>query len=247
MSRYHIPPRLVEKLAAAESVAALTGAGVSAESGVPTFRDAMTGLWEQFRAEDLATPEAFRRDPQLVWDWYQWRRCLVSEVEPNPGHVALAAMQNRFRKFSLITQNVDDLHQRAGSRDVISLHGSLSETRCFACGLVAESFHTESSPPKCAECGGWLRPGVVWFGEALPPAALESAMLASAECDVFLCIGTSGLVYPAAGLPQLALENGATVVEINSQETPLSADADFFLQGPSGKILPQLLEEIHPS
>jgi NAD-dependent deacetylase len=225
----------------ASSIAVLTGAGVSAESGIPTFRG-QGGLWRQYRPEDLATPQAFARDPKLIWEWYDWRRGLIARAEPNPGHIALAEIERRARTFTLITQNVDDLHERAGSRNVLHVHGSIWTVRCLAC-------HAESTdkraplpeiPPRC-ECGGLLRPGVVWFGEALPPRVWASAERAARAADLFLVVGTSAVVYPAAGLAQIAKASGARVVEVNPAATPLSGEIDETLEGPSGELLPQLI------
>jgi NAD-dependent protein deacetylase/lipoamidase len=225
----------------ARSVAVLTGAGVSAESGVPTFRDA-DGLWNQYRVQDLATPSAFARDPKLVWEWYNWRRSVLAEVKPNPGHFALAELERRVESFTLITQNVDGLHELAGSRNVLRLHGSVWAVRCLACGREAidQRIPIPEMPPKC-ECGGLLRPAVVWFGEALPAEIWKAAEAAAQSADLFLVIGTSAVVYPAASLAQLAKSAGARVVEINIAETPLTGDLDGFLQGPSGELLPQLI------
>ena len=240
----NIPRELVNALKTAKSVTVLTGAGVSAESGVPTFRDAQTGLWANFRPEDLATPSAFRRNPKLVWEWYEWRRQRVGSVQPNPGHVALAEMEKLFPTFHLITQNVDGLHQRAGSRNVIELHGNITRTKCFDEGTIIASWPpTSDVPPKCPNCGGLLRPDVVWFDEPLPECEIESAIRATSECDVFLSVGTSTVVYPAASLPFEALQHGATVVEINSQPTPFTDKASFVLQGAAGVVLPRLLTE----
>ena len=226
-------------------MAVLTGAGISAESGVPTFRDAQTGLWAKFKPEELATPEAFERNPKLVWEWYQWRRERVGLVAPNAGHLALAALERRVPEFTLITQNVDGLHQRAGSRKVIELHGNITRTKCFAENVVVEQWpETMEAPPRCPRCGAWLRPDVVWFGEMLPPGAFEAAEAASARCEVFFSIGTSTVVYPAAALPFAALRAGATVVEVNPNPTPLSAQAAFVLQGLSGEILPALIDQL---
>ena len=225
----------------ARSVAVLTGAGVSAESGVPTFRGA-GGLWKQYRAENLATPEAFARDPELVWEWYNWRRSVLAEVKPNPGHFALAEIEKRSRSFTLITQNVDGLHELAGSRNVLRLHGSIWNVRCLDCAreTTDRRLPLPEIPPKC-DCGGMLRPGVVWFGEALPTDAWQKAEAAARAADLFLVIGTSAVVYPAAGLAQVAKSSGAHVVEINIAETPLTGAIDEFLQGPSGELLPQLI------
>jgi NAD-dependent deacetylase len=230
-----------EWLRQANSVAVLTGAGVSAESGVPTFRG-NNGLWKQRRTEDLATPEAFAGNPQLVWEWYEWRRSVLADANPNPGHYALAELEKRVSNFTLITQNVDGLHELAGSRNVLRLHGSIWRVRCLACGL--ERFDRRipfpEIPPKC-ECGGTLRPGVVWFGEALPQDVWQAAENAARSAELFLVIGTSAVVYPAAGLAQIAKSSGARVVEINIAETQLSDQIDQFLQGPSGELLPQLI------
>jgi len=234
-------PAAREWLKQARSVAVLTGAGVSAESGVPTFRGA-DGLWKRHRAESLATPEAFASDPKLVWEWYDWRRSVLSGVKPNAGHYALAELEKRTPNFTLITQNVDGLHELAGSRNVLRVHGSIWMLRCLECGREQEDRRTPlpEIPPRCA-CGGMLRPGVVWFGEALPAAVWRAAETAARSCDLLLVIGTSALVYPAAGLAHLAKSSGARVVEINVAETPLSREIDEFLLGPSGELLPQLI------
>jgi NAD-dependent protein deacetylase/lipoamidase len=229
----------------ASSIAVLTGAGVSAESGVPTFRgdtSGKPGLWKQYRAEELATPGAFARDPKLVWEWYDWRRSLIAAAKPNPGHYALAEAEARGRNFTLITQNVDGLHELAGSRNVLRLHGSIWILRCLKCGQEREDRRAPlpEIPPRC-ECGGMLRPGVVWFGEALPNQIWQDAELAARTADLFLLIGTSAVVYPAAGLATMAKSSGARVVEINIAETGLSDGIDEFLQGPSGELLPQLI------
>jgi NAD-dependent deacetylase len=223
----------------------LTGAGISAESGVPTFRDAQTGLWAKFRPEDLATPEAFARDPQRVWQWYEWRRGLVRKAEPNPGHRALVELARRVPRFTLVTQNVDGLHQRAGSRDVIEYHGNLFRDRCSAERAVRErAAASPSGLPECASCGALLRPDVVWFGEAIPPRALQAADTAAASCDVFLSIGTAAAVYPAAGLAAAAASAGATVIEVNVAATELTARANLALSGPAGEVLPRLLRAL---
>jgi NAD-dependent deacetylase len=237
-----LPAELVQKLATAERVTVLTGAGVSAESGVPTFRDAQTGLWANFKPEELATPRAFRRNPRMVWEWYAWRRELVAKVEPNPAHRALAAMESLLPRFTLVTQNVDGLHQRAGSCEVIELHGNITRTKCLDEDVVVTEWpDTGDVPPKCPRCGSMLRPDVVWFEEAMPEEATAAAFAASRACDLFLCVGTSAVVYPAASLPFEALEAGATVVEINPHPTPLTTRADFVLAGRAGVLLPELL------
>ena len=229
-------------LSAAPRVAVLTGAGISAESGIPTFRDALTGLWAQFRPEDLATPEAFAANPKLVWEWYAWRRELVAKAAPNAGHAALAELERRSGHFALITQNVDGLHARAGSRNVIELHGNLMVDRCFAEGRVlGPADEIPGTPPRCARCGAPARPGVVWFGEMLPEQALEDAYAAARGCDVFLSVGTSTVVEPAASLPFAAVEAGASVIEVNPARTPLSAHATIVLTGAAGEVLPRLV------
>jgi NAD-dependent deacetylase len=226
-------------------VVALTGAGISAESGVPTFRDAQTGLWAQYKAEELATPAAFLENPRLVWDWYVWRRQLTRRAKPNPGHLALVELAQRYPRFSLITQNVDGLHARAGSRDVIELHGNIELNLCFDEGTPVSEYSDDASlPPRCARCGAYVRPGVVWFGEALPRRALERAEAAVRSCDVVISIGTSGLVHPAADLPLLARQNGALLVEINPNATPLTPHAHHVLSGPAGKVLPELVRAL---
>jgi NAD-dependent deacetylase len=228
-------------IVAASRVAALTGAGISAESGIPTFRGA-GGLWKHYRAEDLATPEAFARDPHLVWEWYDWRRSLIARALPNPGHAALVQLENRNPSFMLITQNVDGLHDRAGSRNLLKLHGDIWWVRCTGCGREHKDDRTPlpELPPRC-ECGGLLRPGVVWFGEPLPDGVWSAAEQAARSAEVFLVIGTSAVVYPAAGLVWVAKSSGAKVIEINPEETGLSAQVDRSLRGKSGELLPQLI------
>lgn len=228
-------------LAESEQVAVLTGAGISQESGVPVFRGP-GGLWRQHRPENLATPEAFSRDPALVWEWYNWRRSRVAQTRPNPGHLALAELEQRIAGLVLITQNVDGLHDRAGSRRILKLHGDLWAVRCLDCGAegISTDVPLEAIPPRCG-CGGLLRPGVVWFGEALPADILQKAMQASGQANLFLVVGTSAVVQPAASLPLLAKRNGARVVEVNPEETPISSIVDVSLRGKSGDLLPLLL------
>ncbi len=229
----------------AQHVCVLTGAGISAESGIPTFRDALTGLWANFRAEDLATPEAFERDPKFVWDWYEFRRELIRRAEPNPGHFALAQLAGRVPRFTIVTQNVDGLHQRAGSTGVLEYHGNILRDRCCVEQVIADrSEDSRHGLPRCAACGGLLRPDVVWFGEAIPRGPMLAAAEAAESCDVFLSIGTSSLVYPAAGLAESALRTGATVIEVNTNRTDLSPAAKVVLAGTSGELLPRLLEEL---
>jgi len=221
----------------------LTGAGVSAESGVATFRG-KEGLWSKFRPEELANIQAFMKNPELVWEWYQYRRDIVTNAQPNPGHVALAQWEKQIAGFTLITQNVDGFHQRAGSRRVIELHGNILRNRCLKCGNIGdgEEVHFKEKVPLCI-CGGMLRPDVVWFGEMLPAQALNDAFAAAEAADLFLSIGTSAVVHPAASLPEIAKASGAFLIEINIEPTILTSTADLFLEGPSGKILPELFDE----
>jgi len=235
-------PTLIEALRSARYVVVLTGAGISAESSIPTFRDAQTGLWAKYSPQELATPQAFRRNPKLVWEWYAWRRELVAQAKPNPGHLALAELEQLVPLFTLITQNVDGLHQRAGSRNVIELHGSLRETYCLSCAreYIAPDV-PEGLPPACG-CGGVLKPNTVLFGEQLPAAALNQAMAASVSCSAMLVIGTSAAVQPAASLPYLAQQHGARTVEINPEKS--LQGADFFLQEKAGTGLETILAEV---
>jgi len=236
---------LLDIIAKSKNAAALTGAGVSAESGVPTFRGE-DGLWRNFRAEELATPEAFERDPKLVWEWYDWRRSLIAPLKPNPGHMSLVGFEKRFEQFTLITQNVDGLHRLAGSADPVEMHGNIWYTRCVDEGTVRENRETPLPrlPPLCPECGGMVRPHIVWFGESLQPSILEKAYKAAEEAEVFFIIGTSAVVQPSASLAGIAKNAGAIVVEINLESTPVTSMVDLSLKGPSGVILPELLKMI---
>jgi NAD-dependent protein deacetylase/lipoamidase len=233
-------------LGRASRVVVCTGAGISAESGVPTFRDALTGLWERFDAAKLATPEAYAEDPALVWGWYEWRRALALTADPNPGHVATAQIAARAAHATVITQNVDDLHERGGFASPLHLHGSLFTPRCSACAHPAEPPPAPTgepgriTPPPCDRCGAPIRPGVVWFGEPLPATTLESAVEAAANADVLLSVGTSGLVYPAAEIPQVTSRMGGAVIQVNPEPTPLDPLARVNLRGPSAEILPAL-------
>ncbi|CAN5868671.1 NAD-dependent deacylase [soil metagenome] len=231
-------------------MAVLTGAGVSAESGLPTFRDALTGLWARYRPEDLATPEAFERDPALVWDWYRMRREGVRRAEPNRAHVALARLEDLVPRLTLITQNVDGLHRRAGSRTVVELHGDITRVRCSREGAAVAWWDEPppgGEPPRCAGCGAYLRPDVVWFGEALPEESLQRARGAARECDLFLAVGTSNLVEPAASLPWLAAAGGAVVAVVNTaMEGQRGGAGIHHLTGPAGDVLPRLLELAWP-
>lgn len=224
----------------------LTGAGVSKESGIPTFRDAQTGLWANYRAEDLATREGFLSDPKMVWDWYDFRRNKVWDAQPNPGHFALAELEKLFSQFTLVTQNIDNLHQRAGSQAVLELHGNIFRYKCLeqnhpvSLELLADP---EASPPNCPICNSMVRPDVVWFGEMLPEWVIKRAFAAAEQADVMLIAGTSGVVQPAASIPQVAKEAGAVVIEVNPEMSALTPFiVDHFLQGPSGVLLEQLLQ-----
>jgi NAD-dependent deacetylase len=247
MSLQEFSAELIRAIRAAQRVVVLTGAGVSAESGVPTFRDAQTGLWSRFKPEELATPEAFRMNPKRVWEWYAMRRARLHQVQPNPGHQAIVELERRVPEFLLVTQNVDGLHQQAGSRKCVELHGNITRTKCFEENVVVdEEVQTDDVPPRCPRCGGHLRPDVVWFNEMLPEGAFEQALSAARQCELFFSVGTSALVFPAASLPVDAVEAGARLVEINVEPTPLTPQAHDFLQGPSGAILPALLRTVWP-
>jgi NAD-dependent deacetylase len=248
---FRFPHELIRFLRVSKNIAALTGAGVSADSGLQIFREANTSratgqaLWSQYRPEELATPEAFERDPELVWEFYAMRRLKAGQVKPNPGHFALMEMGLRVPHFTLITQNVDGLHQQAGSTGVIELHGNITRTKCsHGCGVFTEWEEQPDHIPICPKCGGKLRPDVVWFGELLPPIELKAAIKAARTCQVFFSIGTSGLVQPAASLARLAGQSGAILVEVNPEVTPLTASVDHFLQGKSGEILPDLVKAV---
>ncbi len=231
-------------------IAVMTGAGVSKESGVPTFRDATDGLWARYDPMQLATPQAFERDPRLVWDWYEYRREIVRPARPNPGHIALAQIETRTPEFLLITQNVDALHEAAGSQHVIHLHGTLAESRCYAdCQgkptlIPDKALNRSESPPHCPFCGAYARPNVVWFGEVLPQDVLNQAIDFAARCDVMLVIGTSGVVQPAASLSTIAKRAGAAVIEINPDANAFSSWADVTLAYPSGEILPEIVAQM---
>jgi len=231
-----------ELLKKSERVAVLTGAGISAESGVPTFRGD-DGLWQNYRAMDLATPQAFARDPELVWQFYNWRRDLISKVTYNPAHKALAELENLVPNFTIITQNVDGLHLLAGSRNIIEIHGNLWKVRCTRCHAITMDRSPDlGNSPKCRSCGGPLRPHVVWFGESLDLDILQRAVDVSRQCQVMLVIGTSGLVQPAASLALEAKSAGAVLAEIDLGSTPHSRFMDFGFQGKAGDIVPRLVE-----
>lgn len=239
-------------LKAARQIVVLTGAGVSKESGVPTFRDAQEGLWAKYDPQELATPSAFQKNPALVWDWYQYRRQMVAQARPNPGHFALAALQQRYPATRIITQNVDDLHEQAGSSRVIHLHGNIAQSKCSVhcqgdptlIDLSSLGDLGAASPPNCPHCGAKIRPNVVWFNEMLPQMELADAFAACREADVMLVIGTSGLVTPAATLPSIAKDAGAKIIEINPDYSAISRIAHLKLEGPSGEMLPKVIEAL---
>ncbi len=226
----------------ATNVVVLTGAGISAESGMPTFRDPHRGLWAKYRPEELATPEAFRRDPELVWGWYRWRRELATAALPNAAHLALAEWESTGIEFHLVTQNVDGLHHRAGSRSLLELHGNIHRERCTREGTtLVRHLDPGEELPRCPDCGAPTRPDVVWFGESLDPGLLQHAFSAAERCELLVSVGTSSLVYPAAALPGHARQHGALFVEFNTQVTPLTSEADFVVRGPAAELLPRIL------
>jgi NAD-dependent deacetylase len=238
------PTSVIAAFDPSKKIVVLTGAGISAESGVPTFRGE-DGLWRRYRAEELATAAAFEANPQLVWEWYDWRRGIISKAEPNAGHLAIAELERIFPHFSLITQNVDGLHRRAGNSKIIEIHGNLWQMRCVRDGRVHEDFRSPlpQIPPLCA-CGSLLRPHVVWFGEPLDQRDLAQAYSLIEACDLLLVVGTSAIVQPVASFPLMAKQAGAMVIEVNKEPTPLSSLADASFQGKAGEILPALLQEL---
>lgn len=241
------PTELVERLAGADSVAVLTGAGISAESGIPTFRDE-DGLWQQYDPSELATMEAFLSQPDVVQDWYAHRRAILEETDPNDGHRALARLEAMVPSFTCITQNVDNLHQEAGTEHVIELHGNIRRNYCVDCEQEASESVLErleeGEPARCPDCGGLIRPDVVWFGEALPREAMEAAQAAARSADVFLSVGTSAVVYPAARYPEMARAGGAYVAEINPEVTGVTDEVNESIRGPAGEVLPALVEAV---
>ena len=231
-------------LRGARSVVVSTGAGISKESGIPTFRDAPNALWENFDPEKLASPEGFLDDPPLVWRWYEERRRMISEAQPNPGHTAIARLEGHFDRFVVVTQNIDDLHRKAGSKNIIEMHGNIFRYKCHDMGHpIGELPRDDRVPPRC-RCGSMIRPDVVWFGELLPEEAVEHAYRALQTCDVMLVVGTSGIVYPVAGFPEVARRAGARIIEVNPEETPITLLADVFLEGAAGEVLPRLADEL---
>jgi NAD-dependent deacetylase len=243
-SDYERPLRRAQSLLrSAKNVAVLTGAGISAESGIPTFRGAI-GLWKTFRPEDLATPTAFGRNPKLVWQWYDWRRRLVQQATPNLGHGALVKLERCVPELTVITQNVDGLHRDAGSASVLELHGNIWRVQCTVCEREWEDRRVPIPLPPSCECGGIVRPGVVWFGEALAPKVWRSAETAVLRSSIILVVGTSALVYPAAGLVHLARQVGAHVIEINTERTAISGSVEIAIPGRAAEVLPALVEDL---
>jgi NAD-dependent deacetylase len=233
--------RAAERLANTKYLLVITGAGISNESGIPTFRG-NDGLWNNYRAEELATPWAFERDPETVWKWYDWRRGIIGNAQPNPGHLAIKELEDRFDNFLLITQNVDGLHGRTGVKKMVEIHGNLWRARCMREHTTSMLMDVPlaSIPPKC-QCGALLRPDVVWFGESIPTQALEESFRVLEMCDTLIVVGTSGAVYPVASFPETVKSNGGFVIEVNMEETPISRIADIALYGKSGEILPGLV------
>lgn len=236
-----VPEELIDFLRKAKKVSVLTGAGISAESGIPTFRGE-DGLWNKYRAEELATPQAFAKDPVLVWEWYNWRREIIGKAKPNKGHITIAKWENLFPSFWVITQNIDGLHRLAGSRNIVELHGNIWKVRCTREGTIKENrdIPLKEIPPKCEDCGAILRPHVVWFGESLAREDIDMAEEISLSSEIMFVIGTSSVVYPAASLPFLTKRRGGIIVEINLAETPLTSYSDFFFKGKAGEVLPEI-------
>lgn len=240
--------KCVDILKGATSVFVMTGAGVSAESGVPTFRG-KDGLWKNYSVQDLATPNAFKRNPGLVWDWYHWRQNIILKAQPNAAHYALVELENRFGRFLLLTQNVDNLHRRAGSKRVLEIHGNIFRTRCCKCGKLLSYTATQGAPvqlPQC-DCGGLLRPDVVWFGEAIPQTIWTESLEYLNTAQVAVFCGTSGVVWPAAAIPGIAIERGITTIEINLEPTPFSSIVDVSIIAKAGDILPEIVHELSVS
>ncbi len=224
-----------------KSLLVLTGAGISKESGIPVFRG-KDGLWNKYRPEELATPQAFAKNPELVWEWYRYRRNIIRRAKPNLGHYAIKHLEEIKEEFLLATQNVDGLHIKAGNKKIVELHGNIFITRCIKCGYEIEEYKEDSKEkiPKCEKCGGIMRPGVVWFGEPLPEHALKKAFEFAEKAEVILVVGTSGIVYPAAHLPLIVKQKGGKIIEINIEESAITPYADIFIKSPAGKILPEI-------
>lgn len=233
----------VKILKDAKKLFVLTGAGISAESGIPTFRG-KDGLWKNYSATDLATPEAFERNPALVWEWYQWRQDIISRAEPNPAHYALVELERYFEKFLLLTQNVDNLHQRAGSKNVLELHGNIFRTRCLKCGKIDKIENARIEKMPYCKCGGLLRPDVVWFGEAIPQDVWQESMRFLISADVAIICGTSGVVWPAARIPEIAKNYGVKTIEINIESTPITSVVDRSIIATAGSVLPEIAKKL---
>jgi NAD-dependent deacetylase len=231
-------------LSKTKKVVVFTGAGISAESGIPTFRG-KDGMWEKYRVEDLATPYAFERDPKKVWEWYDWRRGLIEKGGPNPAHFMIAEMEKHFPEFWVITQNVDGLHRKAGSKNIIEIHGNLWRAKCQKEGIIFDFIDVplKEVPPRC-KCGSLIRPDVVWFGEALPISEMKNAFLRAERCDAMLVVGTSALVQPAANLPFAAKANSAKIIEVNLNQTPISDIADISIFGKAADVLPKICQRV---
>lgn len=243
----------VDTLQKAKKVVFFTGAGISADSGIPTYREKLSGIWAGYDPRDLETAKAFRENPALVWGWYLWRRLRVAQAEPNAAHLAISHMADSQRQVSVITQNIDDLHERAGSLDVVHLHGSLAFPKCFACHRSAVISPDQCAvpdhgdliePPRCQRCNGKMRPAVVWYGEDLPSQAWKAAVHLVKNCDLLISVGTSGIVMPAASLPDLALASGASVIHVNKADVAMGEQKEFMLMGAAADVLPMLLERI---
>lgn len=230
----------------AKKLFVLTGAGISAESGIPTFRG-KDGLWKNYSATELATPEAFDRNPELVWEWYMWRQNIISKAEPNHGHYALVELENLFDEFLLLTQNVDSLHQRAGSKSVLELHGNIFRTRCLKCQKIDKIENARIKKLPYCNCGGLLRPDVVWFGEPIPQGAWQASMEFLRNADVAMICGTSGVVWPAAAIPEIAENYGIKTIEVNLESTPITPIVDVSILGPAGRILPDIVKKLTQS
>jgi len=237
-----ISTRLQSLLKHVESVCVLTGAGISAESGVATFRG-VDGLWSKLKPEEIANFNAFMRNPELVWEWYDYRRKIIHNIKPNAAHEALARLEESVKEFTLVTQNIDNLHCRAGSKRILELHGNIERSYCIECGKFAENIEVtkEKKVPRCISCNGLIRPDVVWFGEILPEGVFEAAIEAARRCELFLTVGTSAVVYPAAGLPITAKNQGAYIVEVNTKRTEISHIVNETLIGKAGEVLPCLI------
>ncbi len=241
----YVLDEIVKTVRNCHSCVVLTGAGISAESGVPTFRGNQ-GLWAKFKPEELATMSAFVSNPKLVWEWYKWRRKVMGEVKPNPGHYALCQLQPWFERFTLVTQNVDGLHRAAGSENILELHGNIHHNKCVDCNhqFPEETDIDPDNIPSCPRCGGKIRPDVVWFGEMLDPKIIDKAFSESEQAELFFSVGTSAIVHPAASLPVAAKRRGATLVEINPEMTPLTDLADYYVPAKSGEFLPTLVDQL---